>query len=142
MASFSQRHGYTPAQHALQLETMDVPLRTAIWNAVHIVFFEDAVSHDGTSGSPIGPVTVPAWVVFLQQPADDMPSTNGAWAETLKTFIYKQDWFRVYDLVELLHRRSPRGAASDVRRGSECLPDQRTFWLPDSGGCGNSDHGG
>ena len=40
MKTFSQRRGLTPVQAAVQLETMDGPLRNGIWNVLSDCFWD------------------------------------------------------------------------------------------------------
>ena len=38
--TFSQRHGYTPAQKAIQLNSMDVDLRNSLWNVLRKFYLQ------------------------------------------------------------------------------------------------------
>lgn len=100
---FSQRNGHSAIRTAIQLESIDQPLKNSLWNALQ-TFVWDAYSRDGVNAisarSGLNSLLKSLWIDFYRVPADTIPySTNDAIAAIRKNF-FETEWFNIYDFVE------------------------------------------
>lgn len=101
---FSQRHGYSAAEKAIQLEVMDDELRAALWNAVHIHLWENAGTADweATRATKISVAISNLWHSFFKLPLDTIPYKLSDTNEQVREFFFGAKWFAVYDFVEFI----------------------------------------
>lgn len=101
---FSERHGYTEARTALQHESMDTPLRKAIWNVLYVLVFKPLITRWNVHYNYLGGDETFASRVWIEigGTVDTLPSA-GKLTEMVKRLITKEfEWFEVYDAVELI----------------------------------------
>jgi len=93
---FSERIGASPPR-SLQLNSMDVPLRNSLWNA--IIGCVGLVSSDGWQS-----LARNSALDFFKWPVDSLPDHR--FGEETRTFLrerfYKLQWYEVYDFVEYI----------------------------------------
>lgn len=95
---FSERMGFKAARSILQLEDIDEPLRTAIYNLLYAWTIRNWHSRGGHGiGHAIGKSI---WTEFLRLPVDTFPRTPQKFAEVLKKYVTTRPWYEVYDLIE------------------------------------------
>lgn len=110
MASFSQRKGLKPIKISPQLDSMDSDLRTALWNALQVCYWDNVVlTYYGsyTNDPIIQPIMKKLWVSYFKFPLDTLPS---GWDETygrIREFYFKCPWNEVYDFIEFIANASP-----------------------------------
>lgn len=95
--TFSQRMGFTPIREALQVDSMDKPLRNALWNYCNQYFFH-VHNADYRNDDCIQFV----WTNFFNEIAIQ---GNYAFDESLRTiqnYFTDEEWYKVYDLLEFL----------------------------------------
>lgn len=113
---FSQRYGYRPVRQAIQLESMDGALRNALWNLLHVCFWESfRSSDDGAFGrihslNDYGNQTLKLlcealWADYFHKPLD---SLSMDWREVhaqIRTYFFGAGLDEVYDFIEFVAER-------------------------------------
>lgn len=94
---FSQRHGYTEVRTVAQIEEIDDPLRTALWNVAHTVLFTD-IGDQHSAGQDA--TTRAIWTSLLEYAIDEFPVDDGK--RIVRSVFTSDEWFEVYDLVEFV----------------------------------------
>ncbi len=94
MASFSERHGYTPKK-ALQLESMDDDLRIGLFNVIYDTYLFGGLDYHQL------------WSRFFKQPLNELHKRRiGEIPDSVKDLIEvtcrDSVWYKVYDLVEYI----------------------------------------
>jgi hypothetical protein len=99
---FSRRYGYVPGRSIIQLDSIDEELRVELWNIIYVLFFSGNIhtSVDAT-GADLAMLRA-IWRDFFRAPLDDMHHWVSTFANQTKEWVVQGDWFRVYDLLDLL----------------------------------------
>lgn len=94
---FSQRIGKTPRRTALQVESVDEPLKNSIWNVLYRHFAEP-LHYSG-----FGILAHSLAVKYLKIPIDGIPEDDDDRYRYVKTYYFTKiaDWWVVYDFLEL-----------------------------------------
>lgn len=103
--SFSQRMGFSPVRENIQISSLDVETRNAIWNLLHYCVFEN------NKGGYNILFWEKMWIFFIKEPADVMPLkfdnfsgkiiSNGV-KEEIRNIFFNGEWWRVFDLLQYL----------------------------------------
>jgi hypothetical protein len=101
---FSQRHGYTPAQIAIQLESIEAELRAGLWDCIQFYFWDKTKTptHYSTSSADIHMLIQVLWHQFLKQPVDTIPYLYGETVSYVRKHFFDAKWYEVYDLIEFM----------------------------------------
>ncbi|MCY0967445.1 AbiJ-NTD4 domain-containing protein [Parathalassolituus penaei] len=107
---FSQRIGITPLKF-VQKEEMDNDLKNSLWNAIYIVYFQNATFDEyfpnQTEMSSVYGFIRSIWIDFFKRPADEIPwQFNDATSE-IKSWLYTTEWFRLLDFIEFCAKSGP-----------------------------------
>lgn len=108
MATFSERRGLVSVGETFQRNTVDLPLRTRLWNFLASTVFEHHAEEclDGLCGD--------IWIFLLNRDRDDLPPffQASSWPldgyRLLKSVFYSCPWNEVYDMLEFIYT-SQRG---------------------------------
>jgi hypothetical protein len=106
--TFSERHGYTKARTVAQLDSMDGPLRMALWNSIWSLLLRDATSFMLRGGDE---VMLRLWTTTMHRGLDDVPRSFDSIVSLFKDLVLNGEWFAVYDFLEL----SLEATKGDVR---------------------------
>lgn len=109
---FSQRQGLSPIKSLIQVDSVDVELRNALWNAITVWRNNEmriAGQQDYLNSAKA------FWVDFFKLPLDRLPDTNSVF-EKIRTLFLEGDWFRCYDILQFLV-----GTLSSDSRKSELI---------------------
>lgn len=126
MATFSQRHGYSPLERAFQRESIDSALRTKLWNILKVTIWDrydaDNRSYDDLT-KRIDRLVRRLWFNHFNLDLDRLPNFYAPYGkagayEKLKDHFSNCQWFEVYDLLEAI--------ANDK---SELLSDDTREWI-------------
>jgi len=107
MDSFSKRQGLVP-EKAIQIDSMDEPLRNSLWNAATILFggyvptgptcgYEDVIADQR-----LETLVLRLWALHFRWPIDGMP---GSWSEIkseIRRKYFEMKWYETYDFVEFI----------------------------------------
>jgi hypothetical protein len=103
VANFSERMGLV--KKVLQKDSMDEPLKNALWNATFLLFLSgsdhyDEVGHD---------LLKILWADLYHQPVDGFPHTPNYAINLIKERYMAGSWASVYDFVEFIAQLQIRG---------------------------------
>ncbi|MCB2199900.1 hypothetical protein KQI63_10865 [bacterium] len=93
---FSQKIGKTPVDTALQVDSANETLRSALWNILYRTILEDP--HKPTYNKEL---LDDLWEFFYKLPVDERPQPKHALVQ-LKHWVVNTDWFKLYDLLEFI----------------------------------------
>ncbi len=93
---FSQRMGYTPKEKMLQIESIDIQLRNALWTAVYLLW-----SSPLQNSADSQKIHIILWIHFYKEPYDTMPSIEKL-QETIRRKFFDCEWHQVYDFLEFV----------------------------------------
>jgi len=109
MLSFSQRQGLKPVKQLIQAESMDVDLRTGLWNALREQLW------DVTQLNDIEKLCKLIWKNYLKRPideyaypyldADECPRNVSI--TDIKEYFFECSWNEVYDFLEFVVENFP-----------------------------------
>lgn len=97
--AFSDRMGLRSTRQALQIDSIDKPLRLALYNYLHhviVVQWWDAKGDYGY-GCAVGRKI---WVDYWRQRVDKFDTASHVFAQVLHDYIDDCPWYEVYDFVE------------------------------------------
>ncbi|MGQ4617544.1 AbiJ-NTD4 domain-containing protein [Nocardia sp. R7R-8] len=93
---FSERRGLVPVRSVVQIESMDDPLRTQLWNVTFAFYFERKMNLIGEGFTEFYGI----WMDLMEQDLDQFPGR--VIHDVIKNWIKHRDWYEVYDLLEEL----------------------------------------
>lgn len=109
--------GLEPVKSVIQVDSMDMELRVALWNTVYMQCFS---SLEFEPVDPINPEShvlnhfpepryhpffVELWVDFYGKPVDELPESWDDYRGFMKEHFFGSEWYSVYDLVEFVAHR-------------------------------------
>jgi hypothetical protein len=110
---FSIREGIQPRK-AIQWQSMDDPLRTAIWNMLTIEFWQHfanpMIQQPFTAYDRINLVGVRIWANILDRTIDSIPNDSSEFITRIRRYYLQLPWYKVYDLIEFTSKQT------DIRR--------------------------
>lgn len=97
---FSQRISKTPVRQSLQIDSIDDPLRNALWSIVYIFFFEKLqyYLYDCTSTEQLFFKLL--WHDFFKYTIDSLPYKTNEITQQVRDWYFKAEWFEVFDFLE------------------------------------------
>ena len=105
---FSQRQGYKPVKQAIQLESMDSDLRTSLWNALDICFWQPLYR---PGYSPLDPhnsklrgICESLWANHFKRTLDSIGMDWSRTKQKIREHFFGCHWYEVYDFIEFMHR--------------------------------------
>lgn len=118
MGRFSDRVGATQPRRELQIGTMDLPLRNALWNWIRWMLDDDnAGRYNKTWAQWHAFAKSGLWDEFFHLPVDKVPEDVD---RTVRAWYESAEWFDVYNLVEyVLHNANRVRGDYDKRRNVE-----------------------
>ncbi|MDL5051292.1 hypothetical protein QQ054_35405 [Oscillatoria amoena NRMC-F 0135] len=99
---FSERYGYTKPREALQIESVDEPLRNRLWNVLAEAIFNKLIRLE-----EFGSFLQRLWHGYFKKNIDSIPYDK--WIndynykesrKEIKEYFYGAQWFQQYDFVE------------------------------------------
>ena len=96
---FSERHGHKIVRESIQIESMDEPLRNALWNLLKIHIWDR--SHRGSAIA----LCKALWSVHLKKPLDTLdygwsPDILSGILKGIRPHFFDCEWYEVYDFIE------------------------------------------
>jgi len=113
MATFSDRHGYTPVKKLILREDVPIHMRLALWNMLNISIWKQWRFYDygwTAESDRINALLKRIWLHFLKRDWDDLPEFRyrpgygpgkGGY-DVLKDYFFKCKWFEVFNFIEFL----------------------------------------
>lgn len=108
---FSERHGYQKVRDAIQVESIDTPLRNALWNCLELYVWKNIRSSTGMYGGTY--LSYPGneqlkllftrlWLHHFKRPIDTLSDDWGNLRPQLRAEFYRWQWHEVFDFVEFV----------------------------------------
>jgi len=126
MQKFSDRYGYTSSEKAFQRESVDVALRTKIWNILKVEIWDNydygKRNYHGIT-SNIDKLAKRLWFSYFNKDLDDLPDFSerygkNGYYDIFKNYFYNCKWFEFYNFLEEI--------AND---GSNLISDSTKTWI-------------
>jgi AbiJ N-terminal domain 4 len=102
---FSERYGYTKAREVIQLESMDIPLRNALWNVLKIHIWDKGRLYDYMSNGDnafVKRVCLILWVRYFSWPLEQIEERWREVLDVLRQYYFKCEWHEVYDFIDFI----------------------------------------
>lgn len=108
---FSERFGYRKVRESIQLESIDEPLRNALWNVLKIHVWDNAQSSSGMypgyylskdSNPDLNRLCQRLWFHFFKEPLDQLDQDWTKVLKQLRQYFFGSAWYEVYDFIEFV----------------------------------------
>lgn len=106
MSRFSERAGIKAPKTAIQIDSIDDELRTALWSAYHLHIASKDVSAS-TSSSSHAQYYQQLYLELFKAPIDKMPWQPHQLAEAVRKWFFAAPWHDVYDFIEFTSQHGP-----------------------------------
>ena len=101
--TFSQRYGYTPAQKAIQLESMDDDLRHSLWNVVYTHLVGPLPYYVMWMGEQLTMMCRGLWTDLFKLPVDTLPEKPLPQVlKHLRASFFNTYWYEVFNVIEFV----------------------------------------
>jgi hypothetical protein len=112
MSTFAERYGYRPIRDSIQRESMDGPLRNALWDAFNSAVLSHTNSFKLTKNQDAELVKLMSrlWNGFFKQPTDTIPDGWSTCVEELRNYFMTCAWYDAYSFLEFVVQNSSYGA--------------------------------
>lgn len=97
---FSERQGIIKAKDALQIDSMDDGLRSGLWNAISLYYFDNTGNY--IHNSRYNTLFNNLWHNFFKLPLDTMDNWAGTTKSVIRNWFFKWNWYEVYDFIEYI----------------------------------------
>lgn len=124
MALFSQRKGITPPREALQVDSVDEPLRNRLWNLFAEFYLHEQGSGDLGAPSNWGLLSFlrELWHDYFKWPIDTLSWLAYEARKVVKGEFFAREWYAVYDMIEFaaasttdsMHAKAFRESCNEV----------------------------
>ena len=114
---FSERYGYKPVRESIQIDSMDGPLRNALWNLLTLHVWNYAQRSTGmysgyhlssASNRDISNLCSRLWIAYFKTPVDQLSDSWGKVHEQLRNHFFAAEWYEVYDFIEFVAKNYER----------------------------------
>ena len=114
---FSERYGYKKVREIVQFESIDEPLRNALWSLLTVYVWDHVKSSkdgfggryiSGNSNSEIWNLCTCLWFSYFREPLDQLDNDWMPVLARLRKHFFEAKWFEVYDFVEFVASNYPR----------------------------------
>ncbi|WP_157835130.1 AbiJ-NTD4 domain-containing protein [Xanthomonas sp. SHU 199] len=115
--SFSERMGLKPVKSLIQTDDMDVPLRNALWDALHLCIwshFKNHLEYNQVERSNLQTLIYQLWHRFFNEPIDHSPAYIHDAIRHIRQFHFKSKWNECYDLLEFIITYAPDQMADSL----------------------------
>lgn len=98
---FSQRIGMKPIKTEIQIDSMDIDLRTALWNSFHLYYLQ-RIHSSWISQSKFKWFFASLWHNYFKFPIDTLNDSEAETTKIIRDWFFKFEWFEVYDFIEFI----------------------------------------
>ena len=120
---FSERYGYKKIRDIVQIDSIDEPLRNALWSLLKI-FVWDQVRPSSASiytgyylssreNEGISALCKRLWFSYFQTPLDQLDDEWNEVYKQLRKYFFECDWYEAYDFVEFIANNYERHQFKD-----------------------------
>lgn len=116
---FSQRNGYKPVREVIQIESMDIELRNALWDALCLFYWDlHKEVHDD-----LDVLIVKIWHDYFKKTIDTIPKYWEYKYNEIRDYFFSCEWYEVYDFIEFI---ASNYDPSLIKRSNYYLYDSRS----------------
>lgn len=108
---FSERHGYKSVRDIVQIESIDEPLRNALWNYLKILAWDQVAMSTGMysgyylsshANREIKTLCQRLWFNYFKKPLDQLTDDWISVHASLRKYFFECEWYEVYDFIEFV----------------------------------------
>lgn len=107
---FSERYGYKSVRQIIQTESIDEPLRNALWSLLKIFVWDhvqaNAYRHGYSLSShanhQIKDLCEKLWFHYFKKPLDQLDNDWEKVNATLRKYFFESQWYETYDFIEFI----------------------------------------
>jgi len=108
---FSERHNLISVREAIQIDSMDIELRTSLWNVLQLCVWDHVTSYSGTSFFRMNPevhrLFIRLWLRHFKRPVDNLDDNWAIMIGRIRQEFFNWEWYEVYDFVEFVANNYP-----------------------------------
>ena len=100
---FSERQELRSVKSAIQIDSIDGPLRNSLWNVLQSVVWdshEDRGGYSYTSSSNLFELFRSYWADYFKSPTDQIPTYIREAIKAIRQYFFECEWYEVYDFME------------------------------------------
>lgn len=110
VVKFSERYGYKQLREIVQIDSIDEPLRNALWSLLKIHVWDHA-HYSSTYGGYhlsdesnriINRLCERLWFNYFKKPLDQLDRKWTKVLEQLRTYFFQCEWYEIYDFIEFV----------------------------------------
>jgi hypothetical protein len=114
---FSERYGYTKIRDLVQIDSIDEPLRNALWSLLKIHIWDDVHYRSGMYGGYylsddsnrlLRHLCEHLWFDYFKKPLDQIDNRWTKVLEELRVYFFQCEWYEVYDFIEFVATNYPK----------------------------------
>lgn len=108
---FSQRYGYKQIREIVQIDSIDEPLRNALWSLLKLYVWDHVHYTRGMHGGyflnegsnpELKKLCDRLWFSYFKKPLDQLDSKWSNVLEQLRSYFFQCEWYEVYDFIEFV----------------------------------------
>ena len=108
---FSERYGYKKVREIVQIDSMDEPLRNALWSMLKVFVWDHVHASTGMyrgyhlsngSNEQIRNLCKRLWFSYFKKPLDQLDDEWGEVHSQLRKYFFDCEWYEVYDFLEFV----------------------------------------
>jgi hypothetical protein len=104
---FSQRKGLKPVKSVIQIDDIDMDLRTGLWNALTLSFWNQVHSPGLLTNDPMDVLVKRIWMYHFKKPLDSLYDFWNQNLSEIKAYFFDCQWYEVYDFIEFIANNYP-----------------------------------
>jgi hypothetical protein len=115
---FSERYGYKQVRELVQVESIDLPLRNALWSLLNEHVWGTAPGIKGNYGvhslsdyekSGLAALCWRLWYYYFKKPIDTLDDDWRKVLGQLRKYFFEAEWYEVYDFIEFIAQNDEDG---------------------------------
>lgn len=120
---FSERYGYKKIRELVQIDSIDEPLRNALWSLLKIHVWDHVYYTSGVYGGyylsnesnrDLHVLCERMWFNYFKKPLDQLDSKWTKVLEQLRTYFFQCEWYEAYDFIEFVANNYKRNNFRDA----------------------------
>ena len=108
---FSERYGYRKVREIVQIDSIDEPLRNALWSLLKVYVWDHVHASTGVysgyylssvANSEIRTLCDRLWFAYFKKPLDQLDDNWNKVYGQLREYFFSCEWYEVYDFLEFV----------------------------------------
>lgn len=100
MPNYSERRGLKTVRESLQIDSLDIETRVALWNWFRAIHWDQVHHFKDDDKSGRASLLWNYWCFYFKRPYDEMPDTTPPVIREIKQAVLQGPWNEVYDILE------------------------------------------